>query len=299
MKRDDQQAFAHALSIPLYVESLGFKAYPWQRRLLESWHKRKLVNGARQGGKSTIISAKPCHKGRFTPGSLSIIAAATLRQAKQDRRKVADFIGHDRHYPKLVRNSDEEIELANGSRIIVVPATETSARGDSSPDLIILDEAARIDDVVYQSGIRPMLVDNPKCELVVISTPNGRQGFFWRAWKSSRWERYEIRAPWDVDDLAWKVLPPQLTRLQYQQAMAKLGIRAWYSPRHWDREALQDDLDEMGPRLFRQEMFVEFVEREFQVFSYAQIDRMFDRGGDDFDDGTLGERPDVPPLELT
>lgn len=298
MSPNDWKQWACRMSLVLYTESvLGFQGYAWQLAILRSGHKRKLINGARQAGKSTVVSARPCWRARFYPGSLSIIIAATEKQSIEDRRKVTDFIAHDPDYPGIVRQSDQQVELINGSRIIVVPATEKSARGYSAPDLIVLDEAARIEEVVYRSGVRPMLVDNPNAEMIVISTPFGRDGFFWRAWQSKRWERFEIRAPWDAEGPLAEIVPPALTEKQYRQARAKEGIRAWYSPRHHSRSEREEDLGEMGLRLFRQEMLVEFVERQHQVFGFEQIQAMFDRGGRALDWGTL-EETEVPALEL-
>jgi hypothetical protein len=42
-------------------------------------------------------------------------------------------------YPRLVRDADTLLELSNGSRIVVCPATEKGARGRSNPNLFMLD----------------------------------------------------------------------------------------------------------------------------------------------------------------
>ncbi|MBN2860882.1 MAG: terminase family protein, partial [Sphaerochaetaceae bacterium] len=193
------QQTLYGLSRAHYVASLGFKPFLWQSAVLTSHHKRKHINGSRQSGKSTIVSSVPCHTAKFYPGSLSIILAPTEKQATEDILKVKDFIASDPYFPDIKRDSQDEIALANKSRIIVIPATERSARGYSKPMKIVLDEASRIPDIVYKSGVRPTLTDNPTCELYAISTPNGKSGFFYEASQSARWEHYEIRSPWEVD----------------------------------------------------------------------------------------------------
>ena len=266
----------HGLSRAHYIESLGWKNFPWQDYVLESRHKRKLINGARQSGKSTIVSSVPCHTAKYYPKSLSIILAPTEKQANEDILKVKEFMSWDPTYPELKRDSQDELTLDNGSRILVIPATEKSARGYSRPRVLMLDEASRIPDVVYKSGVRPMLTDNADCELFIISTPNGKQGFFYDAYTASeRWERYEIRSPWQVDkDDSWH-LHEYMDEWQYQKAMKDKNILAWFSPRHFNREEQEENLESMGKQQYQQEYCCEFVEQEDMIFSYEDIERAF------------------------
>jgi hypothetical protein len=276
-----------------YVEYLGFEPFAWQRDVVCSEHRRKIINGARQSGKSTIISALPTHKARFFPGSISLVLAPTERQAILDMEKIIMFIALDPEYPGIVRNSDEQIELKNGSFIYVVPATEKSARGYSKPRLIMIDEASRVEDRVYQSGILPMLTDNEDCELIQISTPNGRLGFFHNAFNSGRWEKYEVRSPWDVLDLEYRLIPG-IPEAEYREIQAEKGVRAYYSPRHRNPDEQQMNLEEMGPLMYRQEYGCEFVEPEDQVFSYEEIERMFQHRAEPLN---LDGIPEAQPLE--
>ncbi|MDR0637364.1 MAG: terminase family protein [Spirochaetaceae bacterium] len=261
------------LSPPHYIKSLGFKPYQWQEDILKSGHRRKVINGARQAGKSTIVCAKPCHVAKHYPGSVSIIAAPTEQQAFYDMEKVKAFINRDAGYPEKKRNSDRLIELENKSWILVVPATETSARGPSAPRLILLDEASRIEDAVYHSGILPMLNNNPECELICISTPNGQQGFFYESYGNPAWERYEVRSPWDVIDIEFRLAEGEPEE-EYRRRLAEKNIRGCYSPRHGNREEQEFLLKEMGTYMYRQENRVEFVEPKDQIFSYDEIERL-------------------------
>jgi hypothetical protein len=278
----------YALSPLDYIRSLGFPPYQWQADVLSSFHKRKLINGARQSGKSTIISALPCHHARFFPKSVSLVVAPTERQAVLNMERIKSFIAMDKYYVGIKRQSDEQIELSNGSMIYVVPATEKSARGYSSPDIIMLDEASRIDDITYRSGIMPMLTDNEKCELVMISTPNGRTGFYHTASNSARWERYEVRAPWDVIDLEFRLVEPAPEQA-YRTERAKQGIAAYYSLRHRNHTEQQMNLEEMGPLMYRQEYCCEFVEPEDQVFAYEDIEAAFNAPAEALDLNVLAE----------
>jgi len=271
--KTEAEEMLYTLSPYHYVQSIGFKPYEWQKAVLKSQHKRKGINGARQAGKSTIVSAKPCHIAKYYPESVSLILAATEYQAFLDMEKVKDFIAHDPNYPKIERDSDRLVTLANGSWIMVVPATEKAARGPSAPRLILLDEASRIEDIVYKSGVIPMLTDNPECEVILISTPHGRLGFFFEAMNNPKWERYEVKSPWDVVDLEFRLEPAE-KEAKYKQKCAEKGINGFYSPRHTSKEEQEFNLGEMGIIMYRQEYGVQFIEPEDQVFGYDEIERM-------------------------
>jgi hypothetical protein len=278
------------LSRNRYVRSLGFDPFPWQVKILESTHSRKHILGARQVGKSTIVSALPCHRARFFPKSLSIIMGATEPQAREDMEKVKDFISRDPAYPTIMRDSDSLLELSNGSRIVVVPATEKSARGYSSPDIIILDECSRIDDGVYRSGVMPMLTNNQKCELIQISTPHGKSGFFYTASTSDRWERYLVRSPWDVSIDGWGLIAA-MPEDDLKILMQIQGVDACYSPRHCIFDEQLGNLEEMGRDMYKQEYCCEFVEPNEQVFSYDEIAAIFSSKKKPLDTGIGKAKP--------
>jgi hypothetical protein len=83
--------------------------------------------------------------------------------------------------------------LANGSRIVSLPGDEKNIRGYSGVSLLIVDEAARVDDALY-FAIRPMLAVS-KGRMVCLSTPFGKRGWFFESWTGpDSWDRYRIIA---------------------------------------------------------------------------------------------------------
>src|SRR6185437_11802163 len=82
----------------------------------------------------------------------------------------------------------------NESRIVGLPGTEETIRGFSAASLILIDEAARVHDDLY-TALRPMLaVANG--DLWLMSTPCGKRGFFYDAWRddSEAWEKFQVPA---------------------------------------------------------------------------------------------------------
>lgn len=263
--------------------AMAVDLFRWQLAILESDRKRKVVDAARQSGKSSIVAPIATHTAKYKPGSLTIVQASTLQQASWDMSKIKGCISKDPTFPRRTRESDSLIECDNGSRIEVIPATEKSAQGASAPSVIILDEASDIEDEVISAGVIPMLTDNPECELILISTPHGRTGFFFRAFNSMqdnvperrRWERFLIRSPFYPGSST--ELRPWRSEKEWQEEQARRGVRAWFSPRHMNlEEQTHDQLLLIGQRLYLQEHCAEFIEPEEQVFSYDEIQAAFE-----------------------
>jgi hypothetical protein len=133
--------------------------------------------------------------------------------------------------------------LENGSRIITLPGTEKTIRGFSGVSLLIVDEAARVEDELY-FAVRPMLAVSGG-RLIMMSTPYGQRGVFHEEWigGSGEWQRFRVSAE-------------QVPRI---------------SP-----EFLSEERRALGSRWFEQEYMCVFGELEGAVFSREAIDRMFD-----------------------
>lgn len=265
---------AFGLSIPLYLKSLGFSIFEWQEKVLWDRSPRIVINGARQSGKSTIISAKACHRAKYKPGSLTIVLAPTQKQSWEDMEKINSFLSQDRNFPKVLHNNKEELKLANGSRILVLTASDDAARGFSNPDLVIFDEASRIDDSVF-NAVRPMMTNNLKSQMVEISTPNGKKGFFYRHFNTTSWSRYNIVSSFvpSHDELGY----PTLIDVTNEDNVTEDGINYFVSPRHKNFQEQLSAFEEFqwDERQYRQEYCTEFVDSEDQVFSQETLDTLF------------------------
>jgi hypothetical protein len=145
----------------------------------------------------------------------------------------------DRPVPAEAENK-LTLELHNGSRIVALPGKEQTVRGFSGVDLLIIDEASRVEDPLYH-GTRPMLAVSGG-ELMALSTPWGRRGWWYEAWASVEpWERYLIPAP-------------QCPRI---------------SP-----EFLAEEQKALGWHIYSQEYMNEFIEAEGAIFRYEDIQNM-------------------------
>lgn len=272
---------ARAISPSVYLESIGFNAFEWQKIVASTSSNRIILLCSRQAGKSTIVSSIPCHTAKYQSGSLNIVIAPTEDQAKEDILKIKDFIAHDPTYPHLKRDGSDIIALDNGSRIIVVVATDRGARGYSRPRTVVLDEASRIPDVVYKSGVVPMTNNNPQGKVFMLSTPFGRTGFFYDTWtrQSTRWQKIFVRTPYDVDPYNSLRLVDAEPEEDFKRKCAEDGIIGLYSPNHASLEGQQEILEDIGETQYQQEFCCDFVEISGQVFRDADLKRYFEDKG--------------------
>jgi Terminase large subunit, T4likevirus-type, N-terminal len=189
--RDDLRL---ALDRVAFAEKLGIVPDRWQEDFLRSSADRVLLNCSRQSGKSTMSAVIALHRALYHPGSLVLCLAPALRQSQE---LTAKTLGFYRDLGRPVAPQSEKrlsLELENGSRIITLPGSERTIRGFSGASLLIVDEAARVDDELYFS-IRPMLSVSGGA-LIMLSTPAGRRGAFFESWESGSgsWERYRVTA---------------------------------------------------------------------------------------------------------
>ncbi len=160
---------------------LGFEPDERQMEVLRSEAKRGILNCTRQWGKSTVAAAKAVHRAYTRAESLVLVASPAERQSGELMRKAAEMVRKLGIRPR--GDGDNEISLLfpNGSRIVGLPGTEATVRGFSAVSLLLIDEAARVEDAMYKA-LRPMLAVGDG-DLWLMSTPCGKRGFFYEAWE--------------------------------------------------------------------------------------------------------------------
>jgi len=225
---------------------VGLEPDPWQERVLQ----HSATPGAqtalacgRQIGKSTVCAALATHVALTEPGSLILIVAPSQRQALETfgaaarmYRAVGEPVPSD-SFRKL------GLELKNGSRIEALPGTPKTIRGFAAVRLLIIDEAAHIDEELYHA-LRPMLAVSGG-SLLLASTPYGQIGPFPHAWfyGGDAWHRESVPST-DCPRISLEFLE---------------GERA-----------------SMPDQIFRREYMCSFDEADTQVFSEELIQSIVD-----------------------
>jgi hypothetical protein len=184
---------ACALDPAKVMHFAGMKPDAWQARLLRSDAGRILLLCARQSGKTSATAALAASTALFSPGALVLLLSPSLRQSQELFRTVTLMLrAVAQDCAEL--ESMSRLELPNRSRILSLPASPDTIRGLSKVNLLVLDEAAWVEGELY-FAVRPMLAVS-QGRIVAMSTPNGRQGWFYEAWTNggAHWQRIEVTA---------------------------------------------------------------------------------------------------------
>ncbi|MFN7932970.1 MAG: hypothetical protein U0R19_06560 [Bryobacteraceae bacterium] len=220
------------------IEKLGFQPDPKQTEILYRNPSRCILNCTRQWGKSTITALKAVHHAWHTPGSLTLVVSPCARQSAEFLTKAKEFVHLLGMKPVGDGSNAISIRLPNRSRIVGLPGKEGFIRGFSKVSLMLIDEAARVPDDLYLA-VRPMLAVSGG-DLWLMSTPNGKSGFFYEAWTSQ--------------DPSW----------------TRISVPASQCPRI-SKENLEADRKVMSPFFFRQEYMCEFHDSDSQFLTTQAV----------------------------
>lgn len=179
-------------ALDLFTQAVG-EPDPWQRRVLASTADRLLLNAARQTGKSSVAAALGL-SAALSPASLVLVLSPGERQSKLLFKKIVHLYRRlGETIPAEVENR-LSLELSNSSEIHALPGSEATVRGFSAVDVLLVDEASRVADELFHA-VTPMLAVSGG-QLVAMSTPWGRRGWWFEAWErgGGDWERVEVPA---------------------------------------------------------------------------------------------------------
>jgi hypothetical protein len=186
--------FARALDPLALARDCGIEPDEKQGELLTSASQRVLVNCTRQWGKSTVAALICVHEALYRAPAMIILVSPSQQQSSELFRKVVDFLAKLPEAPKCDQETTQRLSLSNGSRVISLPGSERTVRGYSAASLVVIDEAARVDDAML-AAIRPMLATRADGRFIALSTPAGKRGWFFEFWTEGEdWDRIEVKA---------------------------------------------------------------------------------------------------------
>jgi hypothetical protein len=126
MSRDIARSFDPSL----IEQDAGITPDPWQAELLRSSADRVLMLCSRQAGKTTTAAFMALYTTIYRrPGGLVIIVSPSQRQSGEIFRTVMAHHSNLKDVPELKAVSALRAEMANGSRILALPGSETTVRG--------------------------------------------------------------------------------------------------------------------------------------------------------------------------
>jgi terminase large subunit-like protein len=238
MARDMARCFDPAL----LMRDVGITPDPWQAELLRKRPRRCLMLCSRQSGKTEVAIHLGLWSSLYVPGSLVLIVSPSQRQSQEVFRRLMLAHAKLKGVPELQQESALRATFGNGSRVIALPGSEKTTRGYAAANMVIIDEAARVDDVLL-AALRPtMAIVNGS--LIALSTPFGKRGWFYESWSGG--------------DPSWTTI----------------SVPASMCPRI-DPAFLNDERRELGPLRFSEEYELAWNEPDESVFPTAIIDAAF------------------------
>ena len=255
---------AHALDPSLWsADVLGLDLDPWQTLILrQPPGSRSIALVHRQAGKTSAAAVAIGHTMKFErPGTTSLALAPTLRQSAELIRRLRGMLLASG--ASLIVDNAFSLEVAGGSRCIAMPGENDAAiRGFSVDGTLVIDEAARVPDALYDAA-RPILIRHTTvARLMIVSTAWARQGFFYRIWSEG--------------DPAH---PADWTRIEATIEQC----------RHLSPKLIERERRSMPAAVFNREYLNQFNSLEFRFFDVGSIDAAFG--------AVIGPTPAVVPGE--
>lgn len=237
-----QAPASRALNKRAFFRSLGYDPHPGQIRVHRSKAPRRVLACGVRWGKSLCAAAEGL-AAAMSPADRSVgwICAPTYDLCSRVFRELTYLAAsHLRDHVLAIRDSDRVVMLRNMGGGV----SEIRAKSADNPvsllgeglDWLIVDEAARLKPMIWDSHLSQRLIDKQGWALL-ISTPKGKSWFF------DMFRRGQSNDP----------------------AFESWNSPSWQNP-HLDRELIEDERGRLPERVFAQEYEGRFVEGAGQVF---------------------------------
>jgi hypothetical protein len=243
----------HLRGLPLgqFADRLNYALADHQAASLKLAKRITAIVAPRQAGKSRGVAVLALHRAQELPGlhvlvvSAGELAAARLLETIKTMAMVSDGIKIDGEPTQNL------IRFTNGSWIRCVPQSARAIRGWTI-DLLIIDEAALVDDDIIQASAIPTTNARPNARIVMVSSPLLAEGTFYdtvvqgdqgsSVIESYRWSL--LQSPWISDEVietARQTLTPQRFAAEYEGVFPEDGVGILI-PRDLIRQAQERDL---------------------------------------------------------
>lgn len=203
---------------------IGVDPFEYQAEFMDHPSDRKAFVSGRRVGKSRTAGWMALWKAATYAGAEVLITAKAKRQSmelfNQIENEIRDSPVSEAQWG-LVDATRTELNFDNGSRILALPVGRdgSNIRGYGGTDnMVIVDEAAFIDDSIFQQVFSPMMaVGNG--DFILLSTPFGKKGYLYNRFKEDDWHTVQVPTSANpmVDESFIEEQRRTLTNTQFQQ----------------------------------------------------------------------------------
>ena len=173
--------FAITTTIRSGVKFIPFKAHPYQQLMSEllEQHDGMLITKSRQLGITQWLLSHALWKGLQNGAFVAVFIAKNQNDSAEFAKRLRLMATSAKI--ELRRDSASQIQLANGATFFFRPCTENAARSLDSVSWLVFDEWAFVDiaEDLYSAAVPTLSVTGSDAKIIVLSTPNGMEGFYW------------------------------------------------------------------------------------------------------------------------
>lgn len=264
----DWVEFASSCKIRSGQGIVYFKPYEYQKKLIEIIRDNPttVIAKTRQLGITETIANYFLFKAYHNEGYLAVIfsktQADTSNIAKRLRRQIESL--------DLITKTDSltDIELVEGGRVLFRNSTPNGARGLESVSDILYDEASFVDDIeeIYKSSIPCTTCVGDAARIIINSTPNGQNGWYWDKLTQNNFDIDVIAASQAITD---KEADP-FYKWEDRNGWAKILLH-WLAHPEFSKKADSYLLDikkrfELSDEIIQQEYNLSFTHTDTSVF---------------------------------
>ena len=203
---------------------IGEEPFDYQKDFMDHDNDRRAFVSGRRVGKSRTASWLALWKASTYEGAEVLLTAKAQRQSMELFNQIQKEV-RTSEVPEdkwgIVRQTRTEINFDNGSRILALPVGRdgSNIRGyGSRNNMIIVDEAAFIEDQIFQEVLSPMMAVGDG-DFILLSTPFGKKGFLYERFNDPEWYTMQVPSsanPLIGDDFV-EEQKKQLTSTQFKQ----------------------------------------------------------------------------------
>lgn len=232
---------------------VGHELAGWQAASLRLSRRTTAIVAPRQSGKSRSLAVLALWWAYRNRDQRVLIVSAGEGAA---RRLLSEAASVAARSPLLMGSVLDEnsglIVLSNHSEIRSVPASERAVRGWST-DLLLIDEAAQVEDALLLGAALPTVAARERGRIVLAGSPGDAAGAFYEFSAAG-----EVGDPhvetfrWRLDQASWitpevvatarAALPPALFRREFEAEFADAGAMERVVDRGWIEAAQQRSL---------------------------------------------------------
>jgi len=247
---DLRRAKADLLAFSVLV---GHELTGWQAASLGLSRRTTAIVAPRQSGKSRSLSVLALWWAFRVPDQRVLIVSAGEGAARRLLSEAASVAARSRLLVgSVVDENSGLIVLSNGSEIRSVPASERAVRG-WSVDLLLIDEAAQVEDSLLLGAALPTVAAREQGRIVLAGSPADAEGAFYEfAAAGEVGDPHVETFRWRLDQASWitagvvatarAALPPALFRREFEAEFADAGAMERVVDRGWVEAAQQRSL---------------------------------------------------------